>query len=36
VGPAKESLLRNVLDLDESEAARARIVVDDDPMRHRR
>jgi len=31
VGPAKESLLRNVLDLDESKAARARIVVDDEP-----
>lgn len=31
MGPAKEGLLRNVLDLDESEAARVRIVVDDEP-----
>jgi hypothetical protein len=31
VGPAKEKLLRDILDLDEAEAARARIVVVGDP-----
>lgn len=36
MGPAKESLLREVLDLDESVAARARIVVNDESREYPR